>query len=76
MKNWFKNWRTTLAGVTAITGVVGPVLANPHSTAVDYARLVTDTQNLALITIGVGLIMSKDASNNDKPVPVTTKKGN
>lgn len=45
-----KNWKTTVAGIAAVLGVVAKVVSSGHMDAAD----------IGAFTAGVGLIMAKD----------------
>jgi len=51
MKNFFKNWKTTLAGLFGVASVVVPVVAPQYAT---IAHQVT------ALAVSLGLIVAKD----------------
>ena len=52
MKRAFKNWKTSLAGLFGLAGVIIPVIAPQHAVAVQQATA---------LAVSLGLIVAKDA---------------
>lgn len=52
MKKALKNWKTTLAGIFGIAGVVVPMFAPQHAVAIQQATA---------LAVSLGLIVAKDA---------------
>lgn len=53
MKRIFKNWKTSLAGLFGIAGVVVPMIAPQHAVALQQA---------AALAVSLGLIAAKDSN--------------
>ena len=51
MKNFFKNWKTSLAGLFGIAAVVIPAVAPQHATTL---------QQVAALAVSLGLLAAKD----------------
>jgi hypothetical protein len=51
MKNFFKNWKTSLAGLFGIAAVVIPAVAPQHATTF---------QQVAALAVSLGLLAAKD----------------
>jgi len=51
MKNFFKNWKTSLAGLFGIAAVVIPAVAPEHSATL---------QQVAALAVSLGLLAAKD----------------
>lgn len=52
MKKALKNWKTTLAGIFGVAGVIIPVVAPQHAVVV---------QQVTALAVSLGLIVAKDA---------------
>ncbi len=62
------NWKTTLAGVTAILLAAGHILQLVTAGDLNWAAYITDVQSLI---VGVGLIFAKDANVTGGTVAAT-----
>jgi hypothetical protein len=51
MKNFFKNWKTSLAGLFGIAAVIVPVMAPNHASTLNQ---------VAALAVSLGLLAAKD----------------
>jgi hypothetical protein len=72
MPTMLTNWKTTLAGVATLLGLLGHVLTT--LTSGDTSSLVNGLWGeVAALTSGVGLLFAKDHNVTNAPVPVAPK---